>query len=53
MGFESDSSKLYKNERVNVQIAQWHKWICLKKKSDGLNFDVDINQVKEGQPNSI
>lgn len=24
-----------------------------KKKSDGLNFDVDINQVKEGQPNSI
>ena len=25
----------------------------LKKKSDGLNFDIDINQVKQGQPNSI
>ena len=42
-----------KTNELTCKLHNGTSEFALKKKSDGLNFDVDINQVKEGQPNSI
>ena len=40
-------------EFVFCRMIKLNKWICAKKKSNGLRFYKDHDEVKEGQPNYI
>ena len=40
-------------EFVFCRMIKLNKWICAKKKSNGLWFYKDHDEVKEGQPNYI
>jgi len=39
------------HEFVFCKIVELNKWICEKKKANGLYFYKSNNEVKDGQPN--